>query len=229
MARYTRWVAKYPRLSVLAAAVVGFASASWLDGVRPELDASSSVADVCVADERFDGPEEPRVHIPTDGLPHKGAAAADAKVTMLVCADFECGFCRKAARTVNELLARNDDLAFYHLLLPLRQFEFSMLKALSATAAHRQGAFWPMHDALHDEPIETPAEAIELARRLGLDADRFASDLRDPSLRAEVDRQIGLCKGARVRAVPYFFINGRRLRGARPIEDFQEIIDEERR
>lgn len=229
MARCTRWISKHSRISVFVAAVVGFASASWLDGVLGPQSVETN-ADVCVIDEAMEAsPDDSRVEIPTAGLPHKGAGPADAKVTMLMCSDFECGFCRRGARTVDELLARNDDLAFYHLLLPLPQFEFARLKALAATAAHRQGAFWAMHDALHEESIETPEEAIELARRLGLDAARFAADLRDPSTSAEVDRQSSLCKNARVRAVPYFFINGRRLRGARPIEDFQEMIDEERR
>ena len=227
MTAHRRWIAKHARVSVLATAVLGVMSARWLHQAGSAND--DSPIDVCIGDEPLEiAPADQRHQIPTEGLPHKGAAKDEAKITMLVCSDFECRFCKRGARIVNELLARNDDLAFYHLLLPLRSFEFAMLKALAAAAAHRQGAFWPMHDVLYDTRIETPEQAIALAGRLGLDAALFESDLRDPSLKREVERQSDLCKKAGVRAVPTFFINGRRVRGARPVEDFQAIIDEER-
>jgi predicted DsbA family dithiol-disulfide isomerase len=70
---------------------------------------------------------------------------------------------------------------------------------------------------------------VELARHLGLDSDRFAADLRDPGLHAEVERQRALCKDVGVRAVPTFFINGRRVIGSIPTDQLQRIIDEERR
>ncbi|MBC8067256.1 MAG: hypothetical protein IAG13_02890 [Deltaproteobacteria bacterium] len=48
-------------------------------------------------------------------------------------------------------------------------------------------------------------------------------------VRAQVDRQRGLCKAAGVRALPTFFSNGRKLIGSLPTGDFQRVIDEERR
>lgn len=170
-----------------------------------------------------------RVTLPTEGLPHKGAAPASAQVTMLVCSDFTCPYSERASHTVNELIDRNDDLAFFHLHAPLRTVGAGAQAALAAAAAQRQGAFWPMHDALFRARIDSDRAAIDLAVRLGLDADRFAADLRDPALHAEVMRQRSLCTDAGVRGVPTFFINGRRLVGAQPIEAFQRVIDEERR
>ncbi|MBC7976364.1 MAG: thioredoxin domain-containing protein [Myxococcales bacterium] len=77
--------------------------------------------------------------------------------------------------------------------------------------------------------MESERDAVALAQRLGLDAGRFAADLRKHEVRAEVERQRGLCKAAGVRAVPTFFINGRKLIGSLPTSDFQRVIDEERR
>jgi protein-disulfide isomerase len=209
-----RWVIKHAHLLVLAAAVAGSSYASWLHLWRAP---AASVLD------------DDRVTIPTASLPHKGAIGDAANVTMLECSDFECPFSRRASGTVDELLARNDDLAFYHLHFPLGMFEHSTLKATASVAAQRQGRFWEMHDALYDARIESDADAIALARRLGLDTDRFAADLRAPAVRGEVDRQRGLCKNAGVRAVPTFFINGRRVVGSIPADQFQKVIDEERR
>ncbi len=89
-----------------------------------------------------------------------------------------------------------------------------------------------MHDVLYDglvgETVVDEASAIALAGELGLDARRFADDLRAPGTGAEVHRQSQMCRDQGVRAVPTFFINGREVRGALPIEDFQRVIDDVR-
>jgi protein-disulfide isomerase len=216
MARMTRWVAKHGHFVVLAVVVASTTHAAWVHLWRAEPREPVVVA--------FD-----RVTIPTDGLPHKGADADTARVTMLECSDFECPFSKRASGTVDELIDRNDDLAFFHLHFPLGMFEHSVLEAIVSVAAQRQGRFWEMHDALFQHGIESEAEAIELARRLGLDPDRFAADLHDPTAAEEVDRQRDLCANAGVRAVPTFFINGRRVVGSIPTDQFQRVIDEERR
>jgi protein-disulfide isomerase len=213
-----RWVARHGSLLVIAVALVGGAYASWLDeACVGSGDASESVA-----------LDEERIAIPTEGLPHKGAGFG-ARVTMIECSDFECPYSKRASATVDELLAHNDDLAFFHVHFPLGMFEHSRLEANASVAAQRQGRFWEMHDALFAASIDSEAAAIDLAGRLGLDVERFAADLRSAAARAEVDRQHALCKNAGVRGVPTFFINGRRVVGSIPAGQFQRIIDEERR
>lgn len=214
MALRTRCFGKLAPLLVVAAASVGTAYASCLYE-WPLRAPEPSVT------------EGERVTIPTEGLPNKGAGFG-AKVTMIECSDFECPFSKRASGTVDELLAHNDDLAFFHVHFPLGMFEHSELEAAASVAAQHQGRFWPMHDALFAASIDSEDAAIELAGRLGLDPVRFAADLRRPATRAEVARQRGLCKDAGVRGVPTFFINGRRVVGSIPIDQFQRVIDEER-
>jgi protein-disulfide isomerase len=187
------------------------------DRSAPEFEATVEVAD------------EDRVHFPTEGLPRKGAESRHARVEMVVCSDFGCPYSKRAAGTVDELLADNGDLSFHHANLPIGVWKDSELKALASIAAQRQGQFWPMHDALFDAHFESADDAITLARQLGLDEGRFALDLLDPSIHAELRRQQHLCAAAGVRAVPTFFINGRRVVGSVPRHDFQRVIDEERR
>jgi protein-disulfide isomerase len=236
MSTRARWVARHRPILLLLTAVVAANAAAGLhrlgDAPRECMRVRAPVVAAChdpgkpLATTRDD---DERVAIPLEGVPHKGAAPEDANVTMVECADYSCPYSKRAAGSVDELLARNDDLAFFHLHFPLGAFAHSVLEAITATAAQRQGRFWAMHDALYDARIESEEDAIALARRLGLDADRFAADLRDPGLRAEVDRQRAVCKRAGVRAVPTFFVNGRRVVGSIPTEQFQRIIDEERR
>ena len=62
--------------------------------------------------------------------------------------------------------------------------------ACAAEAAGRQGAFWPMHDALFDDQgrLEDP-HLWARAERLGLDVARFDADRRDRAVAARVDAQ----------------------------------------
>ena len=214
MALRTGCFGKLAPLLVVAAATVGTAYASCLYEC-PLRGSEHSATD------------DERVTIPTEGLPHKGAGFG-AKITMVECSDFGCPFSKRARGTVDELLAHNDDLAFFHVHFPLGMFEHSELEAAASVAAQYQGRFWEMHDALFEASIGSEQAAIELAGKLGLDTARFAADLRRPATRAEVARQRGLCKDAGVRGVPTFFINGRRVVGSIPLDQFQRVIDEER-
>lgn len=222
MQRKGRWSVGH--LFVLVAAA-GFGAT--FAGVLSDLGSPEVACTAAGPQSRVDDRE--RVSIPTEGLPHKGAAAERTHVTMIECADFQCPFTRRASKSVDELLARNDDLAFFHVHFPLGIFEHSRLKARAAVAAQRQDRFWSMHDALFDATIESDEDAVALAGELGLDARRFARDLADPAVAAEVDRQRTLCREVDVRAVPTFFINGRRVIGSIPTDELQLVIDEERR
>jgi protein-disulfide isomerase len=214
--RAGRWTSRNRIVAVALAAMAGTAYAGWLHGLVPR--------------QELPVPDGPRVEIPTEGLPHKGAPVDRSRVTMIECSDFQCPYSRRASATVDELIASNDDLAFFHVHLPLGLFEHSRLKARAAVAAQRQGEdrFWSMHDALFERVIESEDDAVALAAELGLDTDRFARDLKDPATAGEVDRQRNLCRDANVRAVPTFFINGRRVVGSVPARDFQRVIDQER-
>lgn len=223
-------VARRGYFVALAAVVAATAYASWLHlwthADVPTCE-TEPTADVCGEQEAQR--DEVRAEIPTRGLPRKGAADGYATVTMVECSDFQCPFSRRAAGTVDELVASNDDLAVFHTHFPLEGMHpHAVLMARATVAAQQQGMFWEMHDALFATPVDSEVAAIGVAKRIGLDAGQFSSDLRDPSIHREVERQRRLCRDAGVRGVPTFFINGRRVVGSVPTDELQRVIDEER-
>ena len=66
----------------------------------------------------------------------------------------------------------------------------------------------------------------ELAAEIGLDHDRFVADMAGSCRQVIRDDQRDLT-AVGVRGTPAFFINGRFLSGAQPIEQFRALIDEE--
>jgi protein-disulfide isomerase len=103
--------------------------------------------------------------------------------------------------------------------------------AVAARAAQAQGRFWEYHDLLYDNQSSgySDENLIALARKAGLDMQRFESDYEnaryEPLVRA--DFQKGLNAG--VNGTPTFFINGKMLVGLQPVGVFEDAIEDTRR
>jgi len=173
-------------------------------------------------------PNLPRVEVAATG---PASGPADAKITMVEFSDFQCPYCSRAAATVKELekaYAGKLRLVFRNYPLP---FHSDAPKAAEAGAcAADQGKFWEMHDAMftHQSDKLSVEGLKELARGIaGLDAVKFDGCLDGGSKKAVVDADMADAQKAGVRGTPAFFINGRSLSGALPIEQFKEVIDAE--
>ena len=150
----------------------------------------------------------------------------DAIVTLVEYGDFECPYCGQAEPAVRDLLKEHGELRFVFRHLPLTDVHpHAQLAAEAAEAASLQGKFWEMHDALMDHQGElTARDLIRHARRLGLDADDFASDLRAHRGAARVAEDMDSADLATVSGTPTFFINGKRHYGAFDLATLTEAV-----
>jgi len=104
-----------------------------------------------------------------------------------------------------------------------------MPAAKAAEAAGKQGKFWEMHDKLFENQKALSAESyLAYAGELGLDVEQFKKDMADPALEKKILEQQTLGMNLGARGTPAFFINGRFLSGAQPVENFKKLIDEEK-
>lgn len=153
----------------------------------------------------------------------------EAQITVVEYSDFQCPFCARVSSTVQKLLREYPDQVkwvFKH--FPLAFHPNAPLAHEAAVAAGAQGKFWEMHDLLlANQRALNRADLIQYAKQLGLDLDRFVAALDSGQYRAIVERD--KAEGARlgVRGTPTFFINGRKLVGAKPISTFQAVIQKE--
>ena len=110
---------------------------------------------------------------------------------------------------------------------PLRNHKFAWPAAIAALAANKQGKFWELHDQLYENYNRLSDQKIrEIAQQVGLDMEKFDKDIKDPELKAIVERDFQ--EGARVgvRGIPTIFINGRQLKN-RSFQGFQAAIEKE--
>jgi protein-disulfide isomerase len=157
----------------------------------------------------------------------KGSKAP--KVTIIEFSDFQCPFCSRVNGTLDQLMKDygNDiQIAFRHLPLPFHNN--AMISAMAAEAAHEQGKFWQMHDKMfaNQQNLDRP-NLEKYAQEIGLDMGKFKAVLDSEKYKARIKRDMDDAEKYGARGTPNFFINGRNLRGAQPIDSFKAAVDEE--
>jgi predicted DsbA family dithiol-disulfide isomerase len=82
-----------------------------------------------------------------------------------------------------------------------------------------------MHDVLflHQDALK-PQDLVGYARELGLNADKFAEDLRKHVGAPRVAEDVDSADLSTVSGTPTFFINGRRHYGAYDIETLSDAV-----
>lgn len=154
---------------------------------------------------------------------------AKAPVTVVSFADYQCPYCQRAEQTVAELLRRYPEkLRLVHRDFPLDFHPRARMAARASYCAGEQGRFWDYHRGLLLQPGDYgDAELRARARALGLQEDPFGTCLASPRFDALIAGGLEDGKKLGVNSTPTFFINGRMVSGARPVEHFAQIIDEE--
>lgn len=178
--------------------------------------------------DRLQPPPVVRVAVATKGAPLRGDE--QAAVTLVEFSDFHCPFCKRVQPTLTTLLDRYPGkvkLVFRD--LPLAQLHPQAPRAAEAArCAQDQGKFWEYHDVLFQQaPKASDEDLKQFATDVGLDGEKFAGCLSENVHRGAVQRDIEEATKLGLEGTPAFFINGRPITGAQPLEKFVQIIDEE--
>lgn len=111
---------------------------------------------------------------------------------------------------------------------PLSFHDNAMIASLASMAAARQGKFWEFHDTLfaNQQALDEP-NLIKYATELGLDVEKFKTDLKDAEIKKKVEADQAASVAVGQTGTPGFFVNGTLLSGAKPYEEFKTIVDAE--
>lgn len=167
------------------------------------------------------------IAIATAGSPFLGPK--DAPVTLIEFSDFQCPYCYKAAAQLNAVLkAFPTQVKLVFRQYPLESHSQAALAAAAAIAAHGQGKFWPLHDAMFAQRQDLSKEAItRMAAKAGLDMKRFEADWPSKQTLGAVARDIEDGNRAGVEGTPTVFINGQHYNGSLELEAMRAVITAE--
>jgi protein-disulfide isomerase len=178
---------------------------------------SGSIRDGADADQVYD--------IAVGSSPTKGPK--EAPVTIIEFLDYQCPFSRSSVELIDEVIRNYPQ----KIRLVVKQFPLGQLHpnaraaAKAALAAHRQGKFWEMHGLLFNKQHALDYERLRrYARVLGLDVERFDSDMASPEIDVELRADVAAGRDAKVSGTPTFFVQGKRV-GMRSFEEFKAMIE----
>jgi protein-disulfide isomerase len=162
--------------------------------------------------------------ISTDGDPARGPA--NARVTIVEFSDFQCPYCAAAANEVAKILKQYPaDVRLIFKQFPLDMHSQAHVAAEAALAAQAQGRFWELHDRLYAHFREiNRTRILAWAGEIGLDLNRFQSDLDSHKFNARVNAEEQEGEKAEVEGTPTFFINGRRLNASFDVATVAPLI-----
>ncbi|HVY32137.1 MAG TPA: thioredoxin domain-containing protein [Polyangiaceae bacterium] len=158
--------------------------------------------------------------------------SADALVTLVMFSDFQCPFCKRVEATLDELrklygkdlriVWKDNPLPFHQRALPAA----TLARAVLQTKGN--DAFWKMHDALFENQASLEDDDLEeLIKKQGLNKAALDAAAKSPKISAKLQASQQLADDFEARGTPHFFINGRRLSGAQPLDKFKALIEEQ--
>ncbi|MFO0597511.1 MAG: thioredoxin domain-containing protein [Myxococcaceae bacterium] len=220
-------------IALIVGGVIGFAVGSMFQ--KPSADAPAAMAPAVPGAPAVAGAPRPSAppadtsvyKVPLDESPIKGPAGA--LVTVVEFSDYQCPFCSRAHNTILELEKQYEGkLRVAMKQHPLDFHPNAKPAALAALAAGEQGKYWEMHNKIFANQQNLDAATFEgYARDLGLNVEKWKSDQQLPKFQAQINKDTALAMQLGATGTPAFFINGKKISGAQPIDNFKRVIDEE--
>jgi protein-disulfide isomerase len=168
-----------------------------------------------------------RSTVAVDG-PSRGPA--DASVTIVEFADFQCPYCRRLEPELNDILKRYPTqvrIVYKH--YPLDDIHPQALHAAqAAVCAGKQGKFWEVHDAIFADTTPLSLNSLRaIAQRADIDSSKFEECVRSQDPNTVISADIRAGNDVAVRSTPALFLNGRFIEGAVPEEKLVSVIEDE--
>lgn len=158
-----------------------------------------------------------KIHI--DGNPTRGPA--DAPVTLVEFADFQCPHCRELWEALQAVEVKYPQIRVVYKDFPLNTIHpWAETAALGARCAYEQSpdAFWKVHDSIFENQDVISAENVwdkllEYATQAGLNPDTFKGCMASPDTQKAVDANHADGVALGVTSTPTVYINGRQMVG----------------
>jgi protein-disulfide isomerase len=153
---------------------------------------------------------------------------ANATVTVDIYSDFKCSHCRDFAtdpevKLIAEYAGKPVKFVYKH--FPI--FANSEIVSEAAEAAGSQGKFWEYHDKLYANfSKNTRADLEKFASEIGLDVEKFKSDLDKHTFRGDVNADKKAGDELKINGTPTIFVNKTKVAIREYYTDIKAAIDQ---
>ncbi|MEK9855490.1 MAG: DsbA family protein [Rhodobiaceae bacterium] len=161
-----------------------------------------------------------------DGDPFLGNP--DASFVIYEFSDYNCGYCKRVFKPLQELIAADGDIKLVIKEFPILS-ESSLLAAQAGIAAQAQGVFAEFHIAMMTGRGAISMDSIlAAAKSAGADLDRLQADMNSPAIEAIIARTRAAAQQLEISGTPGLVIGRQVIPGAIGLDQMREIIATER-
>ena len=158
--------------------------------------------------------------------PVKGNPRGD--VTIVEFFDARCGYCKQMHPAMEALLARDRNVRVVMKDLPILGPP-SVLASRALLAAHRQGRYAALYDALMTLRGEITEPVLrQQAERAGIDWARLRRDMDDPAIQRRIDTNLRLAQALAIEGTPALVIGQSLIPGAVDLPALERLVAEAR-
>ena len=146
---------------------------------------------------------------------------ADAKVTVVQFFDYRCPGCKAVAPPYREVMARHPDVRFVFKEWPILDSGSTVTSnyaARAALAAHAQGKYMAVHDALMTERALDEDAVNDILVKAGVDLNKARQFMASPETVRHIADIHTAGMALQLRGTPTFFVNGKTSASIDPAE-----------
>lgn len=172
-------------------------------------------------------PSEPAFEVADGGNPFLGAA--NAKVTIVEFADYQCPFCARMVAPLTDLVKKYEGkVRWVYRDWPLNFHPQAIPAAWAANCAGAQGKYFEAHNFLYENHATLSEDLYtKMVNTLQLDKSKYDECRKDENQRKELMADFEAGEKIGVNGTPAYFINGRRMKVGAGIDAFSKTIEEE--
>lgn len=159
----------------------------------------------------------------------------DGNIVVEVYTDYVCPHCSMYNIMLHKLVKENKNIKVIHHNFPLdtecnpyideQMHKGACRMARYAIAAENQGKYWEMASALFETHPKTDADAIKLAQSLGLDINKFKSEIESEAVKNRLKTEIDDAISNQIDGTPTFVIRDKHYTGLKPYYELKRIVE----
>lgn len=160
----------------------------------------------------------------------------NAPVVIVEYSDFQCPYCARAHDTIDNQVLKEygGKVRLLHKQFPLAFHKWAEGGSIGALCVFNQDkdAFWKVYDYLYANqgtvtPENVKEKVLESVKDSKINKDKFNECYDGKKTLDKVKADMAEGQSVGVSGTPAFLINGRKISGAQPFQNFKAIIDDE--
>ncbi len=154
-----------------------------------------------------------------------------SQIVLVEYSDFQCPYCGRGYETVEAFRKKHGDkvvFMFKHLPLSFHPLAMPAAKRFEAIAMQSHEKAYKFHDEVFSNQKELGNGGEKwldsVAKKVGADMAKLKKDMESETVKKRIEADMNEARQFGIRGTPGFVLNGIVLRGALPIEQFEDIL-----